>query len=299
MKRLFRHHGPLLIAFAATLWALDGIIRRNLFSLLPIIIVFYEHLIGSAIFIPHLIKNNIIRKFSKADIGALFVVSFVSSVLGTLWFTTALGQVQFIPFSVVLLLQKLQPVFAVSTAVILLKERVNKNYVQWAILALVSAYFVTFPNGIVSIQENHNNIIAALYAVGAAIAWGSGTAFSRYLLKKYPATSITGLRFILATVFSFILIVVTGKSSHLSAPSAQQIGQLFLIAFSTGMVAMWIYYQGLKKTPASVSTIVELVFPALAVFIDIVLYKTVLLPTQYIAAVVLLFAIYKTARTSA
>ena len=33
-------YGPVLIAIAAALWALDGITRRSLYHLLPIIIVF-------------------------------------------------------------------------------------------------------------------------------------------------------------------------------------------------------------------------------------------------------------------
>ena len=35
--------GPALIVLAAVLWALDGIIRRSLFTLPPIVIVFYEN----------------------------------------------------------------------------------------------------------------------------------------------------------------------------------------------------------------------------------------------------------------
>ena len=67
------------------------------------------------------------------------------------------------------------------------------------------------------------------------------------------------------------------------------------IAVSTGMLALWIYYKGLKTTPASVSTIVELAFPMTAVFIDFFLYDTVLTWGQYAAAAILMFAAYKVA----
>ena len=62
------------------------------------------------------------------------------------------------------------------------------------------------------------------------------------------------------------------------------------------MVALLIYYKGLKTTPVRVSTILELVFPFLAVFIDVVLYKTVIHPIQIISGVVLLFAMYQVTR---
>ncbi len=64
------------------------------------------------------------------------------------------------------------------------------------------------------------------------------------------------------------------------------------------MLALWIYYKGLKRTPASVATIVELAFPLTAVFIDYFVYDTVLTGCQYLAAAVLLFAAYKVAERS-
>jgi len=69
--------------------------------------------------------------------------------------------------------------------------------------------------------------------------------------------------------------------------------RLLIIALSTGMVALWIYYRGLKTTKASVSTILELIFPLTAVTIDIFLYHSVLKPSQYLAAAILLFAVFK------
>ena len=47
-----------------------------------------------------------------------------------------------------------------------------------------------------------------------------------------------------------------------------QIWILIAITFSTGMVATAIYYYGLKRTPAKISSICELAFPAGAIVID-------------------------------
>ena len=54
MRKVF-NYGPLLIIISASLWALDGIIRRSLFTLPSITIVFYEHLFGAVILLPYLI----------------------------------------------------------------------------------------------------------------------------------------------------------------------------------------------------------------------------------------------------
>ncbi len=75
--------------------------------------------------------------------------------------------------------------------------------------------------------------------------------------------------------------------------------RFLLIALSTGMVALWIYYKGLKNTQVKVATILELAFPLVAVLIDIFVYKTFLAPSQYLAAIVLVFAMYKVAGLNA
>lgn len=295
MKKILSH-GPLLIVLAALLWGVDGVLRRSLFTLAPIIIVFYEHLIGLLLILPMLFKTQKKEILTSKEWAAIIWVSLLSGLMGTLWFTTALVKVQFIPFSVVFLLQKLQPIFATTAGVILLKEKVGPKYLGWAALAFVAAFFVTFKNGIVNFETGSGTITAALFALGTAFAWGSSTAVSRYALKKHSDTLITGLRFFFTTIFAFVGVYALGQGAMILSPSTPQLSRLVMIAFSTGLFALWIYYKGLKKTEAKVSTILELAFPMTAVFIDIFLYKTVLAPTQYLAAAVLMFAIYKVSK---
>lgn len=292
MRKLFSY-GPLLIVVAASLWAIDGIIRRSLFTLPPIIIVFYEHLVGALILLPYVLSRYKKEPLNKKELGLIGFISLFSGVLGTLWFTTALLATNFISFSVVFLIQKLQPIFTITTARIFLKEKVTKKYIKWALLALFAAYFVTFKDGYVNLKTGTGTIMAALFALGAAFAWGSSTAFSKMALKKKTSTYITGWRFIVTSFLAFFFVLFLGQSGHLNQPTISQFARFLLIAVSTGMVSVAIYYKGLQKVPASVSTLLELVYPLLAVFIDATLYKTILAPSQYLAGVVLLFSIYK------
>ncbi len=285
--------GALLIFVAAVLWGIDGVLRRSLFGLPPITIVFFEHLIGAFLLLPFVIRAWKNEHLTKHEWGALGIVALFSGVLGTLFFTTALLKIGFIAFSVVFLIQKLQPIFAVASAAIFLKERVTRQYVLWAGLALVAGYFVTFPYGVVNMGDGGAYITAALFALLAAICWGASTAFSRFALLNHSHTFITGLRFLLTLPIAFLGVFLLGASDSLIAITAPQIGTLFLIAISTGAVALWIYYRGLRSTPASVATIVELAFPLTAIFIDYFLYGTVLAWTQYTAAAFLLFAMYR------
>lgn len=288
--------GPLLIFIAAILWGLDGILRRSLYGLPPITIVFFEHLIGLIIIAPFLWKAWAAEKLEKKEWYALGIVALLSGVLGTLFFTTALLKVNFIPFSVVFLIQKLQPIFAVAMAAIVLREAVSKQYVMWAALALLAGYFVTFPMGVVSFAEGGAHVIAALFAFLAAVAWGSSTALSRYTLLNHSNTFITGVRFLLTVPIALVFVFALGATSSLTAVTTTQFLTLAGIAISTGMLALWIYYRGLRTTPVRVSAIVELAFPMTAVFIDYVLYSVTLHWSQYLAAIILLFAMYRVAR---
>lgn len=294
------NYGALLIFLAAVLWGLDGILRRSLFSLPPITIVFFEHVIGLIIIAPFLIRAWKKEALESKEWYALGIVALLSGVLGTLFFTTALLKVNFIPFSVVFLIQKLQPIFAVTMAWIVLKEIPTPRYVFWAALALVAGYFVTFPMGVVNFSEGGAHLVAAGFALAAAVAWGGSTALSRYALLGHSNTFVLGLRFLLTVPIAFIFVVGMGALPTLSAVTPSQMGTLALIALSTGMLALWVYYRGLRTTPVRVAAIVELAFPATAVIIDYFLYGVALHWSQYVAAAVLLGAMYMiSSRTSA
>jgi drug/metabolite transporter (DMT)-like permease len=297
---LSRTPGPFLIVAAAVLWALDGILRRSLFALPPLTIVFFESLIGTIILLPFFIRHQMqsYSGISMRTFGFASLVALLSGLLGTLWFTTALIQVGFISFSVVFLLQKLQPIFAIASAKLFLKENLPANYLKWAGLALFASFFVTFPLGQVTIGEQSAAIAAALFALGAAAAWGTSTTFSKMLLKTTTTLTATTLRFFLSTVFGLFALLYIGQAPHLETISLNNYFTLVIIALSTGMVALYLYYSGLKKTQAKISTILELTFPLLAILIDSFLYQTTLHWSQYVAAVVLMFAMYNVGKKS-
>ena len=264
--------GPIFIIIAALLWAFDGLIRQHLYTLPPITIIFFEHLIGLIILSPFVFKYVLETKLSKREWWLLILIAVLSGLFGTLWFTTALGKVHFISISVVFLLQKLQPIFAITTARIFLKEKLDKRYIKWALLAILSAYFVTFPNGYVNLATGEGTIIAALYALGAAFAWGSSTTFSKMLLGKVDFKVSTFYRFLVTVLVALPVLFLFGRAggSGMAIPSISQFGFLLLIAVSTGMVALLIYYRGLAKTPVHISTILELTFPFVAILLDFI-----------------------------
>lgn len=289
--------GSVLVVLAASLWAVDGVLRRSLYVLPPLTIVLYEHIIGLAILLPTNWRQLHPRNISRKSWFIAAMIGLFSGLIGTLAFTAALQQVNYIPFSVVLLIQKLQPIFAGLTAYFLLKERFTRKYILWAAAALVAGFFVTFPNGQVGWMTGTEQLIAAGLALIAAICWGGSTSLSKLLLKTQTEAQATTLRFGWTIFWSLLAMVVFSPSLLTLVPTLGQMGVLLLIALSTGMVAVYLYYKGLKTTPVMITTILELIFPVLAVFIDIFLYDTVLAPSQYIAAGIMVLCMHQVARS--
>jgi drug/metabolite transporter (DMT)-like permease len=58
-----------------------------------------------------------------------------------------------------------------------------------------------------------------------------------------------------------------------------------------GFLAIFIYYKGLAKTQANVTSFIELLFPIGSVFLNTIFLHTPLEPVQLIAGGVLLFAV--------
>lgn len=293
MKKLLGF-GPLFIVITALLWSFDGLLRISLYSLPPAVIVFYEHVIGAVVLLLFSfawIKD--LRKMTKKEWLAIGTVSLFSGALGTILYTAALQQIHYSSYSVVVLLQQqLQPIWAIGTAAILLKERITKSFIMWAVVALIAAYFITFPNLQVNLTTGSGTALAGGMAILAGLMWGSSTAFSKYVLNKVSFISGVAIRYYLAPIFALLFVFAQNQTHMLFTLTMQQFFTLVLITFSTGLVALSFYYYGLKRTPARITTLCELVWPASAIFIDYFLFHKTLTPTQIFGVVLLLIAIY-------
>lgn len=293
MKKILAF-GPLFVIVAALLWSFDGILRISLYALPPSVVVFYEHLLGALLLLfifPKWIGD--LKKMTKKEWIAISIVSLFSGALGTIFYTQALGLIQYTQFSVVVLLQQqLQPIWAIAAAALLLRERLTKKFILWTVVALIAAYLISFKDLQVNLATGSGTAVAAMLAIAAGFMWGTSTAISKYVLNKVSFLTGTALRFYLAPVFAFLFILGNNQTSTLFTLTPGQWQTLFLITISTGLVALGFYYYGLKKTPARITTLCELVWPASAIFIDYFMFHKTLSPTQILGVVLLLVAIY-------
>ena len=265
---MYKYAPHIAVIFAALLWSIDALLRQSLYTLPTLLIISIEHGLGALIFIPFLKKYwDDIKGLLQSGWISILWISLLGGMGGTYFYTKALSYVGYIDLSIVVLLQKLQPVFAMSLAAIILKEKLYKKYIVLAFLAIIGGYLVTFGKNTVPNWDD-NTLIAALFALLAAFCWGSSTAIAKKALVSLHYSAVTGLRLALTTLISLIIIIIFNFDILNVDISLNQWSMIIIIVLSSGTLALFIYYYGLNKLPASHTTLFELFWPLSAVIID-------------------------------
>ncbi|MEK6551984.1 MAG: DMT family transporter [Bacteroidota bacterium] len=289
---------PLFVIIAAALWGFDGIVLRPALYSLPVpLVVFIESTIVALLLSPIFIRQySKIKTLSKKDWLAFFGVALFGGAIGTMAITKALFYVNFVNLSIVILIQKLQPVFALSLAGILLKEKLPRIFFFWAFLAVTGAYFMTFGFSLPNFLTGDKTLVAAGFSLIAAVSFSSSTVFSKRALRDVGFEMGTYLRFLLSAGIMIVIATLMGDIKTITNVSSYQWMIFLIIAFTTGGAAIFLYYYGLKKITASVATICELAFPLTAVVLEYFIHRNILNPVQWIGVAVLIFSIIKVSR---
>jgi len=287
--------GPLFVISAAILWGVDGVVLRPFLYDLPVnIVVLIESALVASLLTPFIFSRfDELKKMQKKDWLAFAGVALFGGAIGTLAITKALFYVNFVNLSIVILIQKLQPVFAIIFAWLLLKERPAGKFYWWAGLAVISAYFMTFGLNLPDFTIKNETFLAAVFALIAAGGFAMSTVLSKRALKNTTFFTATYLRFFMSTVILLVISTVMFNFDEIGSITRTHLLVFGIIAFSTGGAAIFLYYFGLKKITASSSTIYELSFPLSAVLLEYLLRGNILTPFQWLAVALLFFSIFK------
>ncbi len=288
----------MFIIVASGLWGVDGIVLRPALFTLPVpLVVFIESSIVAILLTPFFIRRfQELKKLKYMDWLAFLGVALAGGAVGVMAITKALFYVNYVNLSVVVLIQKLQPVFAIFLAAVFLKERLPQTFFFWAGLALVGAYLMTFGFSLPHWAHEDKITIAALLSLLAAFSFGSSTVLSKRALKHVEFKLGTYLRFFISSLVMLIIVLGTGEINQLNEVSDKQILIFVMIAFSTGGPAIFLYYYGLRRITASVATICELAFPLTAVLLEYFLRGNMLNIVQWLGVLILFLSIIKVSR---
>ncbi|MCK4957440.1 MAG: EamA family transporter [Candidatus Cloacimonetes bacterium] len=288
-----KYIGATAIIIAAILWGFDGVVLTpRLYDLNVGFVVFMLHIVPFVIMNLFLFNQyKYLKKFSRKDILLFLAIAFFGGALGTLAIVKALFLVHFQHLSVVVLLQKLQPVFAITLAAVFLKEKIGKRFYYWAIIAVIASYFLTFGWHLPHITTDANLIQAAIWAIVAAFSFGSATVLGKKALSKYPYYTTNFYRFGFTSILMLIFVLLTNRLGEFSNVTSTHWLLFVIIAITTGSGAIFLFYFGLNKVKAIVSTICELFFPISAVMFDYLINHNSLSAIQIFSGIIMVMAI--------
>lgn len=288
-----------LVVLGAALWGVDPLFRIILLkSMTSTQIVLLEHIVIALVVAPVLWKNrNELRGIRMRHAVALLFISWGGSAVATILFTMGLANGN---LNAVLLLQKLQPLFAIIMARMLLKERLPKNFSLLFPLALFGTYLLTFGFEFPVGQWDDFVQVGSLLSLGAAALWGGSTVMGRLMVGHLKYETVTSLRFILALPLLLVISwgeggvwnLPTSDSSAMIAIAVNLIGQALL----PGLLSILVYYKGLTTTKASVATLAELSFPMVGVLINWVVFDIVITQTQFLGFILIWVALFAISR---
>jgi drug/metabolite transporter (DMT)-like permease len=287
--------GALAICFSAMLWGLDGIVLTpQLYNLDLGLVVFILHALPFVIMNLFLYREyRLLKDFSKKDLIYIFLVALMGGAIGTMAIVRALFLVEFRDLTIVVLLQKLQPVFAIILAAILLREKIKKNFLLWASLAIVAGYFLTFGLQLPDLKTGSKTPLAAAYSLLAAFSFGSATVLSKGVLHRISFQAATFYRYGFTTLIMLVFVLITGSLEGFTSITSNNWIIFLIITFTTGSGAIFLYYYGLRKVKAMVATMCELCFPLSAIMFDYLFHGKILTPVQWVSAAVMLLAIVR------
>lgn len=281
-----------MVALAAALWGTSALMREPLTQDLGVAsatIVFAEHLVLVLCLLPWL--PAAVRAWWSSSLRtkvAVIVIGAGASALATTLFTAAFATGFAIDGSPDVItpvaLQKLQPLIAVLLAAVLLAERIRPIFWLFVVPALGGAWLLAFAE---PFDVTLRTAEASLLALGAAALWGSGTVLGRLVGSELSATHITALRFLFGFATMIVIVGVRGEPFTVPWGAVPYIVPLALIV---GLLALSLYYRGLRYTPASRATFAELAFPLTAAAVGLALGRN-LVWNQWIGFGILLIAV--------
>jgi drug/metabolite transporter (DMT)-like permease len=283
-------YSALLVILGSALWGTDAVFRRPLTaSLSPVTIVFLEHCVLALVTIPVVLKlRSQFQRLGKRDYAALLVIAIGGSVVASVLFTFA---IKYGNPTAVILLQKTQPLFTVLLAYVVLGERPTRWFWPWFAVAMAGATLISLPDRHSGFPTIHELPATSLCAIGAAILWSSATVCGRYIVPIISTPFLTSLRFILALPALAILYALQAPQARRVPTDLYSVLTVIEMALIPGLLALFLYYKGLRSTTAWLASVCELASPITAIVVNWLVLNTMLSAIQFVGSALLVASV--------
>lgn len=286
--------GLVFVILGTLLWALDTIIRYPLLNQYSsVVIVFIEHLVLSLFFL-YSVRSNIWDKLisqKKIFLSVLFI-GIIGSGLSTIAFTQAFSLIN--P-TVVILLQKLQPFVAILSASTFLDEKIRKDFLFLAPIAILGAILLSFPHfnffdlGLSDMSKDQAMGLAL--TCFAVVGWGISTTLGKVVQSvNFNESQILFLRYLGGFFCLSIILIFFSQNQEITIASMnlKTLMNFGVMIFLSGILGMYFYYKGLRRLSVQQTALAELFFPLFATLINWIILDQKLSQTQLIGGFLLI-----------
>lgn len=274
-----------LVALAAATWGVDGLLRRPILSagIPAATLVFAEHALALLVLLP--VLPSALRAFARCSWRARLAVLGIgagASAGATVLFTRALATGDYVT---PIVLQQTQPIMAILLAALILGERPRRVFLVFCVPALLGVWLVAFRD---PFDVTLKSAAPALLALGAAALWGAGTVLGRVVGAEIPAREVTTLRYAIGLPAAAVIVAFSG--GHFTVP-AHHLATIAALAWIPGLLALELYYAGLRCTAASRATLAELCYPVTGAVLGAVFLGAHLGGSQWAGAVIVVASV--------
>ena len=251
--------GLLMIMVSASLLGTVGIFVRAIYTLSetnPLSIGFFRLAISTPVLFLACVHTLGWRTFqiARRDLAVMLLIGVMTAFSQVCYF----GAIGYIGVAAATLITLgVAPVWVALLASLLLRERVTPVILLAGMCAIGGiALLVNIQPGQMIVRSHTE--LGVLLALGSALAYGSVTLFSRLLAgRHHPLQSLT-VGFFAGTAFLLPITLITGLA--LQYPLASWMSLLYLGVVTTAF-AYWLYFSGMRHTPALVASIATLLEP--------------------------------------
>ncbi len=162
----------------------------------------------------------------------------------------------------------------------MLGEKPRPRFAWFLVPALAGIWLIALKHPLAPRAQGLTPIAEAL---GAAVLWGLGTVFGRFLSRRLSFEHVTTVRFAFGLVATAAALPIVGTAAFAGTHDSFWIAVLALV---TGLAALGLYYYGLRRTPAIVAALGELAFPVTATLVGIYVFNDSLRWTQWVGVLI-------------
>lgn len=254
MRESFKGYGEIIIA--AVLWSLAGIFAKQIHGMSAQSIIFYRVVFALVIFFIFILISGNLRIIELKD-KKIYLLLFGILQAGTMltFFISLLkGSV-----SIAVLLLYTAPVYITILSPWLLKEKSTKKGIIALVLSILGILFIVDPG----------NLDLAPIGILAGIASGIIYAF-QIMISKYASSTYSGYAQAFWSFPVAIIILLPAGTAPFNVV-IDNLGYLILLAIFPTILAVSLYFNGLKKVNAHSASIVGLIEPLSAIILSVLI----------------------------